>query len=143
MVNKQSQVLISVNQMEKESCTKHSVYIRAHKIGDRNIIIKVCIHNLFEFVLITHDYYNYILILFIVIIKQAEYSRSEQIKGCKELTYSLAVKKPFEVATQFYTTLFEPLTKGFVNEPFIIMPHITCISPWAIKILSTSIEPVS
>lgn len=57
--------------------------------------------------------------------------------------YSLAVKKPFEVATQFYTTLFEPLTKGFINEPFIIMPHITCVSPWPIKILSTSIELVN
>jgi len=55
----------------------------------------------------------------------------------------LAVKKPFEVATQFYTTLFEPLTKGFINEPFIIMPHITCVSPWSINILSTSIELVS
>lgn len=55
----------------------------------------------------------------------------------------LAVKKPFEVATQFYTTLFEPLTNGFVNEPFIIMPHITCVSPWPINILSTSIELVS
>lgn len=75
--------------------------------------------------------------------QQAEYFRPEQVKGSKELTYSLAVKKPFEVATQFYTTLFEPLTKGFVNEPFIIMPHITCVSPWPISILSTSIELVS
>lgn len=53
------------------------------------------------------------------------------------------VKKPFEVTTQFYTTLFEPLTKGFVNESFIIMPHITCVSPWPIQILSTSVELVS
>lgn len=81
--------------------------------------------------------------LFIAIVLQADYSITEQIRGSKELTYSLAVKKPFEVATQFSTTFFEPLTKGFVNEPFIIMPHITCVSPWPINILSTTIELVS
>ncbi|XP_020292596.1 trafficking protein particle complex subunit 11 [Pseudomyrmex gracilis] len=110
MLNKESKVSILVGDMSKGSSAKHTVYIRAHKIGDRNIVIK------------------------------ADYSRTEQIRGSKELTYTLAVKKPFEVATQFYTTLFEPLTKGFVNEPFIIMPHITCVSPWPINILSTTIE---
>ncbi|XP_018405542.1 PREDICTED: trafficking protein particle complex subunit 11 isoform X1 [Cyphomyrmex costatus] len=110
MLSKESKLSIIVGDMMKGTLAKHIVYIRAHKIGDRNIIIK------------------------------ADYTRPEQIRGSKELTYSLAVKKPFEVATQFYTTLFEPLTKGFVNEPFIIMPHITCVSPWPINILSTSIE---
>ncbi|XP_070524190.1 trafficking protein particle complex subunit 11 isoform X2 [Cardiocondyla obscurior] len=110
MVNKESKVSILAGNMEKGASAKHFVYIRAHKVGDRNILIK------------------------------ADYTRFEQIKGNKEITYSLVVKKPFEVATQFYTTLFEPLTKGFVNEPFIIMPHITCVSPWPINILSTSIE---
>lgn len=110
MLGKESKVSILVGDMEKSSQAKHTVYIRAHKIGDRNVLIK------------------------------ADYSRPEQIRGSKELTYSLAVKKPFEIATQFYTTCFESLTKGFVNEPFIIMPHITCVSPWPINILSTSIE---
>ncbi|XP_014475297.1 PREDICTED: trafficking protein particle complex subunit 11 [Dinoponera quadriceps] len=110
MLNKQSKASIPVNNLNKGSSVKHTVYIRAHKVGDRNIVVK------------------------------AEYARPEQVKGNKELTYTLAVKKPFEVTTQFYTTLFEPLTNGFVNEPFIIMPHVTCVSPWPINILSTSIE---
>ncbi|KAH0955604.1 hypothetical protein HN011_000445 [Eciton burchellii] len=110
MLSKESKVSILIGDMEKNSLVKRTIYIRAHKIGDRNILIK------------------------------ADYSRPEQIRGSKELTYSLTVKKPFEIATQFYTTLFESLTKGFVNERFIIMPHITCISPWPINILNTSIE---
>ncbi|XP_015435876.1 PREDICTED: trafficking protein particle complex subunit 11 [Dufourea novaeangliae] len=110
MVNKQSVISIPIDNLEKSSSSNQTVYLRAHKVGDRNIHIKV------------------------------EYSNSEQIKGIKELTYLLSVAKPFEVSTLFYTTLFEPLTKGFINEPFIIMPHISCVSPWPINIIGTSIE---
>ncbi|XP_054008075.1 trafficking protein particle complex subunit 11 isoform X1 [Hylaeus anthracinus] len=110
MLNKQSLISIPIDNLEKNCITNKTVYLRAHKVGDRNIHIKV------------------------------EYSRSEQIKGTKELTYSLSVAKPFEVLTLFYTTFFEPLPKGFVNEPFILMPHISCVSPWPINIISTSIE---
>ncbi|KAG7196538.1 hypothetical protein KM043_018560 [Ampulex compressa] len=110
MLNKQSAVSIAIGQLEKNSCTSQIIYIRAHKVGDRSISIKL------------------------------EYSRLERIKGSKELLYSLPVLKPFDVATQFYTTLFEPLTKGHIGEPFIMMPHVTCTSPWPIKILDTFIE---
>ncbi|XP_076754890.1 trafficking protein particle complex subunit 11 gry isoform X1 [Xylocopa sonorina] len=110
MNNKQSAISILIDHLKKDCTTYQTVYLRAHKIGDRNIHIK------------------------------AKYTRSEQIKGSKELTYSLSVTKPFEISTLFYTTLFEPLTKGFISEPFLIMPHISCISPWPISIISTSIE---
>lgn len=142
MLNKESKVSIPVGDIEKGSSAKHIVYIRAHKIGDRNITIRVyALYFLYKsirsiVILLEFD----ILLSFIIL--QAEYSRLEQIKGSKELTYSLTVKKPFEVATQFFTTFFEPLKKGFINERLLIMPHITCVSPWPIKILSTSIEVV-
>ncbi|XP_043524770.1 trafficking protein particle complex subunit 11 isoform X1 [Frieseomelitta varia] len=110
MNNKQSVISIPIDNLEKDCVTHQTVYLRAHKVGDRDIHIKV------------------------------EYLRSKQIKGSKELLYSLSVTKPFEVSTLFYTTLFESLTKGFINEPFIIMPHISCVSPWPINIISTSIE---
>ncbi|XP_076289261.1 trafficking protein particle complex subunit 11 gry isoform X2 [Lasioglossum baleicum] len=110
MLNKQSVISIPIEDLEKNCSSNHTVYLRAHKVGDRNIHIKL------------------------------EYSKSEEIKGTKELTHSLSVSKPFEVSTLFYTTLFEPMTKGFINEPFIIMPHISCVSPWPINIISTSIE---
>lgn len=41
MLSKESKVSIVVGDMEKNSSTKYTVYIRAHKIGDRNILIKV------------------------------------------------------------------------------------------------------
>ncbi|XP_076626915.1 trafficking protein particle complex subunit 11 gry isoform X2 [Colletes latitarsis] len=110
MLNKQSLISIPIDHLAKDCSIDQTIYLRAHKVGDRNIHIKV------------------------------EYPKSEQIKGIKELTYSLSVTKPFEVSTLFYTALFEPLTKGFINEPFIIMPHISCVSPWPINIISTSVE---
>ncbi|XP_078045285.1 trafficking protein particle complex subunit 11 gry isoform X2 [Augochlora pura] len=113
MLNKQSLITIPIGDLEKNCSSNETVYLRAHKVGDRNVHIKVI------------------------------YSNSEEIKGAKELTYSLSVTKPFEVSTLFYTTLFEPMTKGFINEPFIIMPHISCVSPWPINIISTSIELVN
>ncbi|XP_017788618.1 PREDICTED: trafficking protein particle complex subunit 11 [Habropoda laboriosa] len=110
MNTKQSVISIPIDNLDQNSTIQQTMYLRAHKVGDRNIHMKV------------------------------DYSRSEQIKGSKELTYSLSVAKPFEISTLFYTTLFEPLTKGFINEPFIIMPHISCVSPWPISIINTSIE---
>nr|XP_034182161.1 trafficking protein particle complex subunit 11 isoform X1 [Osmia lignaria]XP_034182162.1 trafficking protein particle complex subunit 11 isoform X1 [Osmia lignaria]XP_034182163.1 trafficking protein particle complex subunit 11 isoform X1 [Osmia lignaria]XP_034182165.1 trafficking protein particle complex subunit 11 isoform X1 [Osmia lignaria]XP_034182166.1 trafficking protein particle complex subunit 11 isoform X1 [Osmia lignaria] len=110
MQNKQSVVSVPIDNLGSNSNTHQIVYFRAHKVSDRNIHVKV------------------------------KYSRSENIKGSKELTYSLSVTKPFEVSTLFYTMLFEPLAKGFIDEPFIIMPHISCVSPWPIDIISTSVE---
>lgn len=74
---------------------------------------------------------------------QIEYLRFEQKKNTKETVYSFSVVKPFDVSTQFYTILYEPLTKGFIDEPLFIMPHIICNSPWPIEIVDTSIELVS
>ncbi|XP_076233472.1 trafficking protein particle complex subunit 11 gry isoform X2 [Calliopsis andreniformis] len=110
MGSRQSVISIPIHDLKKDCSSHHTVYLRAHKVGDRILHIKI------------------------------EYSRTEQIKGIKELRYSLSVAKPFEVSTLFYTALFEPLSKGFINEPFIMMPHISCVSPWPINIINTSVE---
>lgn len=47
MLSKESKVTIFVGDMTKDSSIKHVVHIRAHKVGDRNIIIKVQIHFFF------------------------------------------------------------------------------------------------
>lgn len=47
-----------------------------------------------------------------------------------------------EVTTQLYTMLYEPLTKAFVEKPMLVMPHVTCTSPWPIEIEETFIELV-
>jgi len=48
MLSKESKVSILIGDMEKSSLVKHIVYIRAHKIGDRNILIKVFMHLFFS-----------------------------------------------------------------------------------------------
>lgn len=45
MLNKESKVSIHVGDMIREASIKRTVYIRAHKVGDRNIIIKVLVNN--------------------------------------------------------------------------------------------------
>ncbi|XP_066598539.1 trafficking protein particle complex subunit 11-like [Prorops nasuta] len=110
MQNKQSSLSVSLNNLQQNTCTEQIVYLRAHKIGDRKIVFKV------------------------------EYVKSDQTKRIRELSYKLTVVKAFEVTTQFYTTLFESLSKAFLNEPFIMMPHISCVSPWPIEIMNTSVD---
>lgn len=88
------------------------IYFRAHKIGTRSFMLKL------------------------------DYLMNEQKKSTDSFLLNISVVKPFEITTQFYTMLYEPLTKGFINEPFFMMPHITCTSPWPIKIIGTSIELV-
>ncbi|XP_033218517.1 trafficking protein particle complex subunit 11 [Belonocnema kinseyi] len=108
--DKQSNLLVEIGSIEENIPVERIIYVRAHKIGSRNFSIKL------------------------------EYSNSELKKGSSEIKYSLCVVKPFEITTQFYTMLYEPLTKGFINESFFMMPHITCTSPWPIKIIETSVE---
>lgn len=103
-------ISVEIPMIEKDLAINNTVYIRAHKIGNRNIIIKV------------------------------DYSTLEEVKYSKEITYALPVAKPFDVTTQFYTSLFEPISKGFIYEPFIMMPHIVCTSPWPVIIVNTSVE---
>lgn len=47
MLNKESKISTFVDDMAKDSSIKQIVYIRAHKVGDRNIIIKVQMHYFF------------------------------------------------------------------------------------------------
>ncbi|XP_001606110.2 trafficking protein particle complex subunit 11 [Nasonia vitripennis] len=110
MSEKNSSVTVEIDNISANTSVQRIVYVRSHNVGDRNFAIKI------------------------------EYLRSGQKKDSKETNYSFAVVKPFDVSTQFYTMLYEPLTKGFINEPLFIMPHITCTSPWPIEIEDTSIE---
>lgn len=110
MLTKQSQVSIEIERKEKNCMIEETIYMRAHKVGNRNVVIKV------------------------------EYLYPNKIQGYKEIVHCVPVSKPFEVTTRFFTSLLEPLSKGFIHEPFIVMPHISCTSPWPIKIINTSIE---
>lgn len=42
MLTKQSQVLIEIEKADTNCIIERTVYMRAHKVGNRNITIKVC-----------------------------------------------------------------------------------------------------
>lgn len=65
MLNKESKVSILVGDLVKGASAKHIVYIRAHKVGDRNIIIKVLVNNylhksMYQLIVIYIIYYDYV-----------------------------------------------------------------------------------
>ncbi|XP_048507686.1 trafficking protein particle complex subunit 11 isoform X2 [Athalia rosae] len=104
------QISIKIPVIEKTADVYTTVYIRAHEIGDHNMIIKV------------------------------DYTTPEDVKYSREISYTVPVVKPFDITTRFYNMLFESVSKGFTYEPFIMIPHIVCTSPWPIRIIDTSIH---
>lgn len=69
MLTKESKVSILVGDMVRGASAKHIVLIRAHKVGDRNIIIKVFINNYLYKLIYQPIIYNRIL-SFIMINRQ-------------------------------------------------------------------------
>ncbi|KAJ8683030.1 hypothetical protein QAD02_018822 [Eretmocerus hayati] len=110
MIEKESFLGMEIDAMSSNASIQRIAYVRAHNLGDRSLNIKV------------------------------EYVRTGKKKDVKEINHVFPVVKPFDVTTQFYTMLHEPLSKGFIEEPLYMMPHITCSSLWPIVIENTSIE---
>lgn len=73
------------------------------------------------------------------IINLPEISKLECVK---DFTTKITVIKPFEVSTNFAAMNFKPITKCFVDDPFIVMPQIKILSPWDLLIVNTELEVV-
>ncbi|XP_063973800.1 trafficking protein particle complex subunit 11 isoform X3 [Diachasmimorpha longicaudata] len=110
MTSKENSVIFGVESIVPGQTVQKTVYVRSHQMGVRNFLAK------FEFL------------------------GSDQMKRVKEETHTVDIVKPFDIGTHFYSRLFEPLTKAFVDEGFLVMPNIECTSPWPLKILETAIE---
>ncbi|XP_032519488.2 trafficking protein particle complex subunit 11 [Danaus plexippus] len=65
-----------------------------------------------------------------------------QLECSKEFTTKITVIKPFDVSTSFVSMNFKPITKCYVDDPFIVMPQIKILSPWNLVILDTELETV-
>ncbi|KAL4704139.1 hypothetical protein ACJJTC_012955 [Scirpophaga incertulas] len=65
-----------------------------------------------------------------------------KLECVKDFTTQITVIKPFEVSTSFVATNFQPITKCFVDNPFIVMPQIKILSPWDLSIVDTELEMV-
>lgn len=65
-----------------------------------------------------------------------------KLECVKDFTTKITVIKPFEVSTNFVAMNFKPITKCFVEDPFIVTPQIKILSPWDLLILNTELELV-
>ncbi|CAG5055727.1 unnamed protein product [Parnassius apollo] len=63
-----------------------------------------------------------------------------KLECVKDFTTKITVIKPFEVTTHFVAMNFKPITKCFVDDPFIVMPQIKILSPWDLLIVDTELE---
>uniref|UniRef100_A0A0C9PXS3 TRAPPC11_0 protein n=1 Tax=Fopius arisanus TaxID=64838 RepID=A0A0C9PXS3_9HYME len=110
MSSKESSVAFEVEAVAVGEVIQRTVYVRSHQVGVRNFLVRL------------------------------EFLGDDQMKRVKEETHVVEIVKPFDVGTQFYSRLFEPLTKAFVDEGFVVMPNIECTSPWPLRIIETSVE---
>lgn len=62
------------------------------------------------------------------------------LECAKDFTVKITVVKPFEVTANFVAMNFKPITKCFVDDPFIVMPQIKILSPWDLVIVDTELE---
>ncbi|KAG6460755.1 hypothetical protein O3G_MSEX012193 [Manduca sexta] len=63
-----------------------------------------------------------------------------KLECTKDFTTKITVIKPFEVSTNFVAMNFRPISKCFVDDPFIVMPQIKILSPWDLFIIDTELE---
>ncbi|XP_021915999.1 trafficking protein particle complex subunit 11 isoform X2 [Zootermopsis nevadensis] len=110
-------VILSVGDLEKDSSTEKCFYLRAHRVGNRNIAVKVT---------------------YTMIIKRD----SERVENScvKEEMINVPVVKPFDITAKFFSLRFEPIAKTFAKEPFIVMPYVNCASPCPLIIEDSSVE---
>lgn len=71
-----------------------------------------------------------------------DFQETPKLECVKDFITKITVIKPFEVSTSFVDMNFLPITKCFVDDPFIVMPQIKILSPWDLLILDTELETV-
>lgn len=72
-----------------------------------------------------------------------DFHETPKLECVKDFITKITVIKPFEVSTSFVDMNFLPITKCFVDDPFIVMPQIKILSPWDLLILDTELETVA
>ncbi|KAK7871870.1 hypothetical protein R5R35_006453 [Gryllus longicercus] len=108
---------ISVGNLDPNCNIQKLFYMRGHRIGNRNIMIKVS--------------YN---------LSVGQDGLDNNNSCIKETTVMIPVVKPFDITAKFFSLKFEPIAKSFAKEPFVVMPHVSCVSPCSLVIENSSIE---
>ncbi|KAJ9597775.1 hypothetical protein L9F63_011383 [Diploptera punctata] len=108
---------IDVTDLVKESKQEKCFSLRAHRVGNRNVSIKV----------------TYTLTL-------ERENQKLDVLCVKEQTVMVPVVKPFDITAKFFSVKFEPIAKAFAKEPFIVMPYVSCVSPFPLVIQDSCVE---
>ncbi|XP_069669154.1 trafficking protein particle complex subunit 11 [Periplaneta americana] len=110
-------LLLSVADLEKNTSKEKCFHLRAHRVGNRNIVVKI----------------TYMM--------TTERDSQRVENSClKEELINVPVVKPFDITAKFFSLKFEPIAKTFAKEPFIVMPHVNCASPFPLQIEDSSVE---
>lgn len=110
-------LIMCVGDLEQDSKVEQCFYLRAHRVGNRNITVKVT---------------------YIMAMKRG--TQRVENSCVKEELISVPVVKPFDITAKFFSLKFEPIGKAFAKEPFIIMPYVNCTSPCPLIIEDSSVE---
>ncbi|KAK6637936.1 hypothetical protein RUM44_008358 [Polyplax serrata] len=93
------------------------VYMRGHRIGERNLVIKLC--------------YNH------------EKESATLTKSSVDTLVKVPIIQPFEVSADVLSMKFEQIDKCFSRNPFILNVNVHVLSPWPIKVHHSTIKPSS
>lgn len=103
---------LNLSDLSAKSNQTVTFYVKSNSIGERNLYIK------FSFTM----------------------EREKSIASVKMETLKLSIIKPFEVTNNFFSMMFENITKFYVGENLILSPTINCLSPQPIIIESTVLD---
>ncbi|KAF5306179.1 hypothetical protein FQR65_LT07455 [Abscondita terminalis] len=103
---------LKLNNLDISGSISKKILMRAQSVGPRNIAIKI----------------TYLL------------KSQKPVLSVKEQTLDILVVKPFETTAKFLSAKFGDITRFYVDESFILMPIISCLSPWPIEIEDTILE---
>ncbi|KAF5298216.1 hypothetical protein FQA39_LY02640 [Lamprigera yunnana] len=106
---------LKLNNLNSSAFISKKVLMCSHNVGPRNVCIKL----------------TYLL------------KSKKPVLSVKEDSLDILVVKPFEVTTKFFSSSFGEILKFYVEEPFIVMPVVNCLSPWPILLESTGLDLVS
>lgn len=108
------QPIINSKSIEKSASLTNTFYIKSNRTSTTSIQMKV----------------TYLIDL-------PEMSKLECVK---DFITKITVVKPFEILTNFVSMNFKPITRCFVDDPFIVMPQIKILSSWPLLIEDTELE---
>lgn len=60
----------------------------------------------------------------------------------KDVEIVIDVAIVFDISVTYMSSRFEPISKVYIGEPFMVVPNIKCLSPWPILIENTSFQLV-